>query len=139
MWTLPATNDVVTPRSDDSTELEVSFHGTAYPNYRDDEGWHAVGSRPDSIGGTPAFTVYYATGKRRAAYTVVAGAVSVPAGARRFVAGGVRMAEFRSGDRWIIVFPNQGNSCVLTARAPREKTWLVKLAVWGTRSGSRST
>jgi hypothetical protein len=134
-WTLPATSHAVAARVDNPAVLAVSFHGTGYPNYRDDEGWHAVGSRSDPVGGRSAFTVYYATGKRRAAYTVVAGTrVSTPSSARRFAVGGVQMAEFRSGDRWIIVFANHGNSCVLTAAAPRERTWLVKLAAWH-RSG----
>ncbi len=109
----------------------MSFHGTTYPNYHDAEGWHPVGTRSDRIAGSAAFTVFYATGDRRAAYTVIAGtAVSVPSGARRFTVDGLRMAEFRDGDRWVIVFPDRGNSCVLTAAAPREKRWLVKLAAW---------
>jgi hypothetical protein len=131
VWTLPATGRDVAANPSNPAALAVSFHGTAYPNYHDSEGWHAVGTRTDRVAGTSAFTVYYATGQRRAAYTVVADTqVSVPAGARRFKVDGVRLAEFRDGDRWVIVFPDRGNSCVLTAAAPREKQWLVKLAVW---------
>jgi hypothetical protein len=135
VWTLPATSSAVTPNPNDHRELNVVFHGTPYPNYHDSEGWHPVGTRTDQIAGIPTLTVYYAVGKRRAAYTVLAGTrVSVPASATYFVADGVPMAEFRSGDRWVVVFRNHGNTCVLTAAAPREKQWLVKLAVWRSRA-----
>jgi hypothetical protein len=138
VWKLPATGSAVTANPGDPAELNVSFHGTPLPNYHDSEGWAPAGSRSGTINGTPAFTVYYATGKRRAAYTVVAGTrVSVPAHAAHLRVGGLRLIEFRERDRWIIVFANHGNSCVLTAAAPREKTWLVKLAVW--RSGAGTT
>jgi hypothetical protein len=131
VWTRPATSTGVSVNPTNSAALDVVFHGTSYPNYHDSEGWHPVGTRSDRIGGAAAFTVYYATGQRRAAYTVVAGKrVAIPSTARRFTVRGVRLAEFRDGDRWVVVFPDHGNSCVLTAAAPREKQWLVKLAVW---------
>ena len=131
VWKLPATSSVVRPKPGDPAALDVSFHGTPYPNYHDSEGWAPAGTRSGTINGTPVFTVYYATGERRATYTVVAGTrVSVPAHAAHLLVGGLRLIEFRDGGRWIIVFANHGNSCVLAAAAPREKTWLVKLAVW---------
>lgn len=130
-WKLPATTSAVAPRPGNRSVLDVSFHGTAFPNYHDSEGWHPVGTRSGEIAGRSEFTVYYATGARRASYTVVAGSrVAVPSSARRLVAGGTPMAEFRDGDRWVIVFQNRGNTCVLAAAAPREKHWLVKLAAW---------
>jgi hypothetical protein len=140
-WTRPATSRAVTPSPGNSAMLDVAFHGTAFPNYHDSEGWHPVGTRTDVIARKDAFTVYYATGDRRAAYTVVAGTdVTVPAGAHRFVADGLPLMEFRDGDRWVVVFRSRGNSCVLTAAAPREREWLVKLAVWrgGSPGNSRS-
>jgi hypothetical protein len=138
VWQSPITSTALHPSQGNPSELNVSFHGTAYPAYRDSEGWHAVGTRTDQIAGKPSFTVFYGTGNRRAAYTVVPGSVSIPSSASRFVSGGVPMAEFRSGNRWIIVFRNHGNTCVLTAAAPREKAWLVKLAAWGS-NGAPST
>jgi hypothetical protein len=138
VWTLPATSNAIGPSAGNPAVLDVSLHGTAFPNYTDAEGWHPSGARVDEIAGNETRTVFYSVGRRRAAYTVVAGApVSVPAGARTFVADGLRLSEFRAGDRWIIVFRNNGNSCVLIAAAPREKSWLVKLAVW--RSGRSGT
>jgi hypothetical protein len=130
VWTRPATSGVAADASNPAV-LDVSFHGTAYPNYHDTEGWHPTGTRTDQINGQAAFTVVYAVGARRAAYTVVAGThVAIPRGASHYSVGGLRFAEFRSGNHWIIVFANHGNTCVLTAAAPREQHWLVKLAVW---------
>jgi hypothetical protein len=104
-----------------------------YPNYPDREGWHPVGMREDEISGHAARTVFYAVGSRRAAYTIVAGTrVRVPADARQFTAGGRPLGEFRDHDRWVIVFSDDGNSCVLSAAAPRERRWLIKLAAWPT-------
>jgi hypothetical protein len=132
-WKLPVTSRDVAPALGDHSKLAVSFHGTAYPNYHDDEGWHAVGTRSDRLAGHSTFTVFYATGARRSAYTVVAGTtVSVPQRARWTVMRGLRLTEFRSRNRWIVVFRDHGNSCVLTAAAPRERLWLLKLAVWET-------
>jgi hypothetical protein len=131
VWRLPATDSAIHPSTRNPAELDVAFHGTPYPAYHDREGWHAAGSRMDEIDGKPAYTVFYETGIRRAAYTVVAGTqVSIPPSASRFVTGGVSLAEFRDGYRWIVVFRNRSNSCVLTAAAPGEREWLVKLAVW---------
>ena len=131
VWKLPATGGTATPSAHNPAVLDVSFHGTAFPNYHDSEGWRPGGTRTGQVDGRPEFTVFYVTGRRRAAYTVVAGSrVSTPSSARRFVAGGVHLIEFRDRDRWVVVFPNHGNTCVLTAAAPREKRWLVKLAVW---------
>ena len=131
VWTLPATSTAIKASPGDPAALDVRFHGTGFPNYHDDEGWHPVGTRAGQIGGRAEFTVYYATGKRRSAYTVVAGTrVSIPSDARRFATDGLTLAEFRDGDHWVVVFQNGNNSCVLTAAAPREKQWLIKLAVW---------
>jgi hypothetical protein len=132
VWKLPATSHSVQPDPSDPNRLAVSFHGTPYPNYHDDEGWHAVGTRFDRFADHAAFTVFYATGARHSAYTVVADTrVRVPNTARWIVVHGLRLAEFRAGDEWIVFFANHGNSCVLTAAAPRERAWLIKLAAWG--------
>jgi hypothetical protein len=137
VWTRPATS-VVAADTFNPSVLDVSFHGTAYPNYHDAEGWHPAGIRSDQIDGRTAFTVLYAVGARRAAYTVVAGThVAIPPGASHYSVGGLRFAEFRSGNHWIIVFANHGNTCVLTAAAPREQHWLVKLAVWSRAPSGR--
>jgi hypothetical protein len=138
-WKLPATAAAAQPDPGAPSDLDVRFQGTSFPNYHDSEGWHPAGTRPGRIDGHAAFTVYYVTGARRAAYTVVAASdVSVPATARRSVVDGLRFVEYRDRDRWVLVFRDRGNTCVLTAAAPRERLWLVKLAVWRRTTASES-
>lgn len=131
VWALPASGEPVSANPDRPAELDVSYHGIAYPNYQDHEGWHPVSARHDTIAGYPTVTVLYETGHRRSTYTVVpATGLSVPATAMRLRVGGLSLREFRSGDRWIVTFERNGNTCVLTAAAPRERRWLLKLAAW---------
>jgi hypothetical protein len=131
VWTLPTTGRRVAADRAHPTQLDISYHGIVYPNYHDHEGWHPVAARYDRIGGLPVATVFYQTARRRAAYTVVpATGLAVPAHARRLRVGGLSLREFRSGDRWIVTFEKHGNTCVLTAAAPRERRWLIRLAAW---------
>jgi hypothetical protein len=130
VWTLPATRRVKADPAD-PTRLDISYDGIAYPNYHDREGWHPVAARYDRIDGLATATVFYQTGRRRAAYTVVhATGLAVPAEATRLRVAGLSLMEFRSGDRWIVTFRRGGNTCVLTAAAPRERRWLIALATW---------
>jgi len=130
LWTLPATRRVEADPAD-RTRLDISYHGIAYPNYHDREGWHPVAARYDRIGGLATVTVFYQTGRRCAAYTVVpTTGLAVPAEATRLRVAGLSLTEFRSGDRWIVTFRRSGNTCVLTAAAPRERRWLIALATW---------
>jgi hypothetical protein len=131
VWTLPGTGTPVTAAASDPSQLDASYHGIAFPNYHDSEGWHPVGLRRDRIGTLETMTVVYATGNRRATYTVVpATHLAVPARASRQRIGGLRLRVFRTGDRYIVTFEKAGNTCVLTAAAPRERQWLIRLATW---------
>ena len=131
-WMLPATGRTVAADPAHPADLDISFHGIVYPNFYDREGWHPVAARYDRIAGVPAATVFYQTGRRRAAYTVVpVTGLAVPADATRLHVAGLSLTEFRSGDRWIVTFQRNGNTCVLTASAPRERRWLIALATWG--------
>jgi len=131
VWTLPTTARRVAADPAHPTQLDISYHGIVYPNFPDREGWHPVAARYDRIGGLRVATVFYQTGRRRAAYTVVpATGLAVPAQARGLRVGGLALREFRSGDRWIVTFETHGNTCVLTAVARRERHWLIALAAW---------
>lgn len=68
------------------TQLDLSYRGIVYPNFHDREGRHPVAARYDRIGGLATATVFYQTGRRRAAYSVVpATALGVPADASRLL------------------------------------------------------
>jgi len=132
VWKLPASGRRVAADPTHPTQLDISYHGIVYPNYHDREGWHPVAARYDRVGGLATATVFYQTGRRRAAYTVVpATDLAVPPGASRLRVAGLSLTEFRSGDRWIVTFQRHGSTCVLTAAAPRERRWLIALATWG--------
>jgi hypothetical protein len=138
VWTRPANGAPVSADPARPTQLDVSYHGIAYPNYHDHEGWHPVSLRHDTIAGYPTMTVFYETGRRRAAYTIVhATGLAVPATARRLRVGGLSLTEFRRGDRWIVTFERNGNTCVLTAAAPRERRWLLTFAAWHRVTGTQ--
>jgi len=131
VWVLPDGRAAVAAAPETPAQLDVSYHGIVFPNFHDREGWHPVGVRRDRIGGVTTVTVFYATGDRRASYTVVPGTgLAVPSGASRLRVAGLSLREFRSGDRWIVTFEHAGATCVLTAAAPRERAWLVRLATW---------
>lgn len=131
VWTLPAGGMRVGADPDHPTQLDISYHGTVFPNFLDREGWHPVGGRYDRIRGLVTATVFYQTGRRRAAYTVVpAAGLAVPGHASHLRVAGLSLREFRNGDRWIVTFERNGNTCVLTAAAPRERRWLIALATW---------
>lgn len=130
IWTRPAdvpvAADPIHPE-----QLDISFHGIVYPNFHDHEGWHPAAARHDRVGDLRTATVVYQTGTRRAAYTVVpTTGLAVPATATHLRVAGLSLTEFRSGDHWIVTFQRSGSTCVLTAAAPRERQWLVRLAIW---------
>jgi hypothetical protein len=131
VWTLPAGGRRVSTDPDHPTQLDISYHGIVFPNFHDREGWHPAGARYDRIRGLMTATVFYQTGRRRAAYTIVpAAGLPVPAHASHLRVAGLALREFRNGDRWIVTFERNGNTCVLTAAAPRERRWLIALATW---------
>jgi len=131
LWTLPASSPAPPPLRADPGLLAASVSGVAFPNYHDSEGWRPSGGLTAHIAGRLVRIVFYRTGARRAAYIILAGSrLAVPADARRFTLFGIRLTEFRSGDHWIVTFRRRGATCVLVARAPRERTWLLKLAIW---------
>jgi hypothetical protein len=131
VWTRPANGQPVSADPARPAQLDVSYHGIVYPNFHDHEGWHPVSARHDTIAGYGTMTVFYETGRRRAAYTVIpATGLAVPARASRVRVGRLSLTEFRSGNHWIVVLERNGNTCVLTAAAPRERRWLLALAAW---------
>jgi hypothetical protein len=138
VWTLPANGARVAANPAQPSLLDISYHGIVYPNYHDREGWHPVAARHDTIASLATTTVFYETGRRRAAYTVVpATGLAVPATASRLRVGGLSLREFRDGDRWILTFERSGNTCVLTAAAPRERRWLIAFATWRGGPGTK--
>ena len=101
-----------------------------FPNFEGKFGWEATGVRTDEIGGRTAKTVFYRNEGRRLAYTVVDGpALDWPGGAAKTPYDGVDMRTFNSGDRTVVTWRRQGQTCILSATNVRASE-LRTLAAW---------
>jgi hypothetical protein len=81
-----------------------------FPNWQRTAGWGSVGERTDHLGNRTVVTVYYASGRRHLAYSIV----STPtlAGLRT---GGQPYEALTEHGRTVIVWKEQGHTCVLSA------------------------
>ena len=81
-----------------------------FPNWQRAGGWASVGERTDQLGNRKVVTVYYASGGRRLAYSIV----STP------TLGGLRpdgqpYEALSEHGRTVIVWEERGHTCVLSA------------------------
>ena len=74
--------------------------------------------------------MYYASGLRRVAYTIVSGnALHTPSGASSTTRSGVEFRSFRAGGRAVVTWQRRGHTCVLSGKAVRPAE-LLALADW---------
>ena len=112
---VPATSPA--PAAQSATLLDVSYGGVTYPNYKHEFGAGPTGQLHDSIGGRPAFTVFYRLSNgARLSYTVFSGKPVPPPGAARVVDyRGVRLRVFNTGKLAVVTLVRHGRTCVLAA------------------------
>lgn len=81
-----------------------------FPNWQHAGGWRSVGERTDRLANRTVITVYYASGHRRVAYSIV----STPtlAGLRT---GGQPYESLSEHGRTVVVWEERGHTCVLSA------------------------
>jgi hypothetical protein len=81
-----------------------------FPNWQRAGGWRSVGERTDRLANRTVLTVYYASGRRRLAYSIV----STPtlAGLRT---GGQPYESLLEHGRTVVVWEVRGHTCVLSA------------------------
>jgi len=81
-----------------------------FPNWQRAGGWRSVGERTDRLADRTVLTVYYTSGRRRLAYSIV----STPtlAGLRT---GGQPYASLSEHGRTVVVWEERGHTCVLSA------------------------
>jgi hypothetical protein len=81
-----------------------------FPNWQRVGGWRSVGERTDQLANRTVTTVYYASGSRRLAYSIV----STPtlAGLRT---GAEPYASLWEHGRTVVVWEERGHTCVLSA------------------------
>lgn len=85
-----------------------------FPNWTAKFGWNAVGARTDNLGGHRAVTVYYEWQGLRVAYTIVDGALRLPAGQEALVSD-TTMRTFTLGGHPGITWRESGDTCILLA------------------------
>jgi hypothetical protein len=116
----------------DARFVQASIGGVQFPNYTwYAKRWSTVGARRDELSGRDALTLSYRGGRgQRLGYTVVDGKpLSVPDGARRLSAKGIRLAVVRREGTLIVTWQEGGHTCVLASRDMSVKE-LVAFATW---------
>ena len=110
--------------------LQDQVDDVRFPNYEGKFGWEAVGTRTDEIGGRKTRTVFYRKEGRRIAYTIVAGdQLAWPPGSDKAEREGTKLRTFKDGDRTVVTWRRNGQTCILSATdVPRDQ--LLELAAW---------
>ncbi|MFL5822023.1 MAG: hypothetical protein ACJ764_01120 [Solirubrobacteraceae bacterium] len=100
---------------DPQGRLDQAVQDVYFPNWGHRLGWRAVGQRQDVLDGRFAITVYYGSGGRQLAYTIVA----TPALPQPHVAGTMRngfdLRTLRLHGRTIVTWQRAGHTCVISA------------------------
>lgn len=112
---VPATSPA--PAAQSATLLDVSYDGVTYPNYKHEFDAGPSGQLRNSIGGRPAFTVFYRLSNgARLSYTVFSGKPVPPPGNARVVDyRGVRLRVFNTGKLAVVTLVRHSRTCVLAA------------------------
>ena len=116
------------PRPATDKLLDRRAAGLPFPDWSQQSGWRATGARTDTLDGRRMTTVFYATGARRIAYTIVGGAALDEPGGRDKVVEGTPVRLVRAGQPALVTWLRRGHTCVLSATADPET--LRKLAGW---------
>jgi len=113
--------------------LSEKGDGVPFPDWGPEFGWHATGTRRDTIDGRRMTTVFYQHQGHRIAYTIVSGpALKPPAHAHTIVRDGLKIALYRDprhGGHEVAVFERDGRTCVIAGHVIHKST-LPKLAAW---------
>jgi hypothetical protein len=119
------------PAVDSETPAKLdSLVGVVYfPNWSKRFGSPATGARTDTIGGRQAVTVYYNLAGKEIAYTIVeAPALKVP-DAPVTTRRGIEFRTLHQGDRVVVTWRRDGQTCVLSARGISPQV-LQRLGAW---------
>jgi hypothetical protein len=118
------------PQYDEGPLLDIGVDGLRFPDWAEEFGWRATGSRVDHIGGRRAVTVFYRLRDRRVAYTILSGPeLHVPHAFQPAVRNGVLIRHLLIGGRTIVTWERAGHTCVLTGqRVGLER--MRRLAAW---------
>jgi anti-sigma factor RsiW len=110
--------------------LRDRVEAVRFPNFLAKFGWEATGVRTDEIGGRTVRTVFYRKEGRRIAYSVISGeALDFPGDAAKRPTDGIDTRTFQSGNRTVVTWRRDGQTCVLSGvNVPLDE--LLTLAAW---------
>jgi hypothetical protein len=114
----------------DEAHIDAAVGSLRFPNYRYTTHWRTVGVRRDDVAGRRAVTVLYRVRDTTVGYTILDGPpLPMPAGARRVMAGGVRLAVLEHQGAPVVTWTRAGHTCVLAGRHASLRA-LKYLAAW---------
>jgi hypothetical protein len=110
--------------------LQEQQDGVRFPNFESKFGWSGEGTRTDEIEDRDTRTVFYRHEGRDVAYTIVGGdTIAWPKDAQKTTRDGVKMRTFRDGDRNVVTWRREGQTCVMSGVGVPFDT-LTELAAW---------
>jgi hypothetical protein len=133
LTTRAATHGAPAESSSDHAELAMAVEGVSFPYWGGHLGWHSTGSRIDTVDGRAVTTTFYARGRKRIGYAIVAG------GAPSQASGGVvshhdgtpyRLLTYDGAP--VVTWLRDGHLCVVSGRGVDGAT-LLRLASWDDR------
>jgi anti-sigma factor RsiW len=129
--TRPASEPAPATQAGQPTLLATSFEGLAYPDWKREFGWRAVGERSDELDGRATHTVFYENPEgRRIGYTIASGEpLDPPPEGERTVVDGVELTAFAADGSSAVTWLRDGHSCVLAGEGV-ERSTLLELAAW---------
>ena len=110
--------------------LDARVDEIAFPDWQEKFGWKAVGRRDDTLSGRPVTTVFYRNPDgARLGYAVVSGAAlgDDPPG-RQVTRKGKTYDVAGAGERTIVTWTQEGQTCVIVAPSAVPRDRLVDLA-----------
>ena len=90
--------------------LDARVGSLHFPNWETVGGWRSTGQRTDRLAGREVTTVYYASGSRRLAYSIVS--APVLSGLQTH---GEPYATFRQGGHTVVIWQEHNHTCLLSA------------------------
>jgi anti-sigma factor RsiW len=127
---LPAQEPTVATDPANPKLLAASQSGVPFPDLLANFGWREAGSRTDELDGRDTTTVFYEKGGRRIGYTILSGeSIDPPGDAKAVTLNDVDLEALREGEREIVTWLREGQTCVLAGEGVSQAE-LLELASW---------
>jgi hypothetical protein len=133
LTTRPATHGPPVESASDRADLAVAVDGVSFPYWGGHLGWHSTGSRADTVDGRSVTTTFYARGRKRVGYAIVAGdAPSQASGGVVSHHDGTSYRLLTYNGAPVVTWLRAGHLCVVSGRGVSGAA-LLRLASWDDR------